>query len=63
MACDYGLLPLIKENAVAPEFERVYAMHMSRAQGLIDPSKGRKLSDLATADSLERKEKEAETEH
>lgn len=62
-ACDYGLLPLIREGAVSPESERAYAMHISRAQRLIDPGKVKKLSDLATADSIELEEKEKKGEH
>ena len=38
-ACEYGLLPLLKHPANAPEFERVFANHMERAQRLIDPAK------------------------
>lgn len=42
-ACDYGLLPMLKENAAAGEYERAYGMHMSRALRLIDPEKAKKL--------------------
>lgn len=38
-ACEYGLLPQLKHPTNSPEFERVFANHMGRAQRLIDPAK------------------------
>lgn len=38
-ACDYGLIPILEQPYGSPDFERVFADHMGRAERLIDPGK------------------------
>lgn len=38
-ACEYGLIPLMEQQYGSPDLERVFLNHMSRAEGLLDPSK------------------------
>lgn len=37
-ACEYGLVPIMEQPYGSPDFERVFADHMGRAERLIDPS-------------------------